>query len=188
MKTLRNILILAWVMLFIENPVTAQSSNTSKTSNKKNMMSITEQNKATVRAIYEQALNLRNFGLLKDLISPDFTGIRGVKGPAGFEEPVAGVIKAVPDAQWNIESLMAEGNQVFIWWKVKGTNTGPFQGLAATGNAVVNDGVAVMELKDGKVIASQVMTDRLHFLQQLEVLPADITVLYTKQAAAQESR
>src|SRR4051812_21478465 len=133
MKTLRTILILAWAILVIENPVNAQSSNTNKTSNKKNTMSTTEQNKATVRAIYEQALTQRNFALLKDLISPEFTGIRGAKGPAAFEEPVAGVIKAVPDAQWNIEALMAEGNQVFIWWKLKGTNTGPFQGLAATG-------------------------------------------------------
>jgi len=140
----------------------------------------TEQNKTVVHTIYEQALNKRNLGLLKDLISPEFIGIRGMKGPAAFEEPVAGVIKALPDAQWNIETLMAEGDQVFIWWKVKGTNTGPFQSLPPTGNAVVNDGMAVYQIREGKVVASQVFTDRLNFLQQLEVLPADITVLYQK--------
>ena len=145
-------------------------------------MSMTEQNKTIVRAIYEQALNKRNFGLLKDLIAPDFTGIKGMKGPAAFEEPVAGVIKAIPDAQWHIETLVAEADKVFIWWKVKGTNTGPFQGLEATGNAVVNDGVAIYQIKDGKVIASQVLTDRLNFLQQLEILPADINALYQLKA------
>lgn len=188
MKTLQ-ILILAWVILLVENPAGAQSTNTNKTQNKTNTMTSTEQNKAMVRTIYEQALNKRNFGLLKELISSDFTGIRGMKGPEAFEEPVAGVIKAVPDAQWSIETLMAETDKVFIWWKLKGTNTGPFQGLAATGNAIVNDGVAVYQIRDGKVVASQILTDRLNFLQQLEVLPADITVLYNnKKAAASESR
>lgn len=168
---------MAGVLFFMGYPVKAQTSNAKN----KNQMMTTEQNKTVVRSIYEQALNKRNLSLLNDLISPDFTGIRGMKGAAAFEEPVAGVIKAIPDAQWNIEALIAEGSQVFIWWKVKGTNTGPFQGLTATGNIVTNDGVAVYEIKDGKVIASRVMTDRLNFLQQLEVLPTDITVLYQKQ-------
>lgn len=171
-------LILAGMLFLMEYPTQAQISNTQ---NKKNMTK-TEQNKTVVRTVYDQALNKRNFTLLKDLISPDYTGIRGTKGAAGFEEPAAGVIKAMPDAQWHIETLIAEGDKVFVAWKVKGTQTGPFQGLAPTGNAVVNDGMGVFELREGKIVASQVLTDRLNFLQQLEVLPADVTMLYQKTA------
>jgi steroid delta-isomerase-like uncharacterized protein len=145
-------------------------------------MSITEKNKTVVRTIYEQALNKRNLALLQELVAPGYIGIKGSKGAAAFEEPVATVLLALPDAQWNIETLLADGDQVFVRWKLTGTHSGPFQTLPATGNTVANDGMAVYELREGKVVASQVFTDRLNFLQQLGVLPADITVLYQKTA------
>lgn len=145
-------------------------------------MSTTEKNKAVVRAVYEQALNPRNLALLRELVSAEFTGIKGAKGPAAFEEPVAAVLRALPDAQWHIETLLGEQNRVFVRWKLTGTHTGPFQTLQPTGNAVSNDGMAVYELSGGKVVASQVFTDRLNFLQQLGVLPTDITELYQSKA------
>ncbi len=35
--------------------------------------------------------------------------------------------------------------------------------------------MGIYELKDGKVVKGQVLTDRLGFLQSLEVLPVDIS-------------
>ena len=37
-------------------------------------------------------------------------------------------------------------------------------------------------MKDGKVTATQIQTDRFSFLQQLDVLPADIAVLQRRQS------
>ena len=138
-------------------------------------MSVSHNNQEIVREVYELALNKKNMGLLEDLISPGFIGIRGLKGAAGFEEPVASLIKSFPDIQWQIEDLFGEGSKVSIRWKWEGTFTGaPFTTYAATGKKVINDGMAIFELKDGKIISAQVLTDRLGFLQQLEVLPVDL--------------
>lgn len=142
-------------------------------------MSLIEENKSVVRKIYEQALNRRNLVLLQDVIAREYVGIGSGTGVAAFEAAVTAVIRALPDAQWHIEELIGEGNKVYVRWKFQGTHNGPFQTLAATGRAVVNDGMAVYELKDGKVIAATVYTDRLSFLQQLQVLP-DVSVLYQK--------
>jgi predicted ester cyclase len=139
-------------------------------------MSINHSNQEIVREVYESALNKRNRELLRDLISPDFTGIRGLKGAAGFEEPTAGLIKSFPDIQWTIKELMGEGNKVAVRWTLEGTFTGaPFTSYAPTGKKITNEGMAIFELKEGKIISAQILTDRLGFLQQLEVLPVDLT-------------
>ena len=140
-------------------------------------MSSIQSNKEVIRKLYEQALNGRNMALLPELISEEFVGIRGVKGAAGFEIPILALRQALPDVHWSLEELVGEGDKVMVRWQVQGTHTGPFQHVAATGKTVGNDGMAVYTLKEGKVIETQVLTDRLGFLQALEVLPLDLSKL-----------
>ena len=152
------------------------------TKNKEVNMSTIQKNKEVIRKLYEQCLNKRNMELLQDFVSEDYIGIGGEKGAAAFEVPVAALIKALPDVQWNIEEIMGEGDKVVVRWKVQGTHTGPFQHITPTGKKILNDGIGIFELKEGKVINAQVHTDRLGFLQQLEVLPLDISLLSNKNA------
>ncbi|HWK04470.1 MAG TPA: ester cyclase [Puia sp.] len=134
-------------------------------------------NREIIRKLYEECLNKRNTGLLQDLISADYVGVNGGRGVAAFEAPVAPLIQAFPDIQWKIEELVAGGDKVVVRWKWTGTHTGPFQGYAATGKRISNDGMAIFELKGGKVTGAQVQTDRVGFLQQLGALPSDLTLL-----------
>jgi predicted ester cyclase len=138
-------------------------------------------NKEVVRTIYEEALNKRNLRLLQELISPEYTGIRGTKGAAAFEEPVAQLIKSFPDIQWHIQELIEEKNKVVVKWKLQGTHEAPFNTYAATHKKISNEGVGIFDLQDGKIVASQVQTDRLAFLQDLEVLPLDLSPLPRKK-------
>jgi predicted ester cyclase len=149
--------------------------------NKEGDMSAGNRNKAVVRNLYEHSLNKRNMELLQDLVSDNYVGIRGEKGVGAFKEPVAVLIKALPDVQWNIQEIISEGNKVFVRWKLRGTHTGQFQHIAATHKIVSNDGMAVFELQNSKIISGQVYTDRLGFLQQLEVVPLDLTLLSYKK-------
>jgi predicted ester cyclase len=142
---------------------------------KKETMSTIQHNEAIVRSLYEQSLNQRNMGILHDLFSDDYPGFQGIKGAAGFEKSITGLIKAFPDIQWNIEDLFGEGDEVAVRWRWKGTHTGPFNGHAQTGKTITNDGMAIFALKEGKIISSQVQTDRLGFLQEINVVPTDLT-------------
>lgn len=130
--------------------------------------------KETVRKLYEDALNKRNMALLQEIVSPEFTGPGGQKGAAAFEATLVPLISAFPDIQWKIVSLVAEADKVAMSWQVRGTHTAQFAQYPATGKNVTSTGMGIHTLKDGKIIHSEILTDRLGFLQALEILPAQI--------------
>lgn len=180
-NTLKTGLCLIAVLLLTSVLCTAQGNHNQKIKTT-NTMSSMQNNKDVVRKIYDEALNKRNIGLLQEFIADTYTGIDGSKGADGFKGPVTTVIKAFPDAQWHIEELLGEGDRVMIRWRIEGTHKEVFQNIPATGNKVSVAGMGIYQLKDGKVIATQIQTDRFTFLQQLDVLPADIAVLQRKQS------
>jgi predicted ester cyclase/heme-degrading monooxygenase HmoA len=171
-------------LLLLPGLLNAQSTNnTIKTNKTKEInMNTTQQNKEVVRQLFEQGLNKRDQELVNKLISDEFVGLQGAKGGAAFMNPVLPLIKSFPDIQWNVVELVAEGDKVVLHWKWQGTQTAPFIALAASGKTITNEGTGIFTLKDGKVVSAQVLTDRLGFLQALEVVPADVTVLYNKKA------
>jgi steroid delta-isomerase-like uncharacterized protein len=184
MKLLSISTYLVAALLLAPWPSSAQrnESNNTSTKNKKAIMQTTEGNKEIIRKLYEESLNKRNMELLRDLIADDYVGLRGAKGPASFEEPIAGLIQAFPDIQWKLEALIGEGDRVVVKWKWQGTHTNQFASFPATNKRISNDGMAIFELRNGKVTASQLQTDRLGFLQTLEILPQDLASLPRKNA------
>src|SRR5258708_560845 len=183
MKSLHTgsyLLLAIWLIPGISNAQVTDKINQSA-KKKEFTMSVIQRNREVIRKLYEECLNKKNMGLLPDLISADYVGVRGEKGAAAFEAPVAGLIQAFPDIQWKLEELIAEGDKVVVRWKWTGTHTGQFQAYTATGKTISNDGMAIFECKDGKVISSQVQTDRLGFLQQLEVLPSNLALLSNRK-------
>ena len=143
-------------------------------------MSAIQKNKATISALFDDGFNKRDLQRLQDLISPDYTGIDGTKGAASFEAPIIALIKAMPDVQWKIQELVGEDEKVVVQWKVQGTQTGLFNGFPATGKTVSSDGMAIFEFEAGKIIRTNAQTDRLGFLQQINVLPTDLSQLAPK--------
>lgn len=144
---------------------------------KKTSMSMSEKNKAIVRTIYEEALNKRKLSLLDEIVSPNYVGPTGKKGPLAFAEPVSQLIQAFPDIVWTIEELIGEGEKVLITWEWSGTQHQKFQHIDSSGLSIKNVGMAVYQLENGKVTESKVYTDRLGFLQELQLLPRDITLI-----------
>src|SRR5687768_16766284 len=160
------------IMLMIPGIVNAQALHINNNKKKEIHMNTNQRNKEVVQKAFEQGLNKRNFELLKECIANDFTGVQGKKGAAAFYDPILPLIKSFPDIQWKIDEIIAEDDKVVIHWKWQGTQTTPFNNVA-TGKTVTNEGMAAFAVKDGKISSAQVLTDRLGFLQALDVLPAD---------------
>jgi predicted ester cyclase len=172
-------------MLIIPGLLNAQATNTNikNNKNKEIIMNTTQQNKEVVKNIFEQCLNKRKLDLLKEFISEDYNGVLGKKGAAGFQEPALPLIKAFPDIQWNITEMIAEGDKVILSWKWQGTETSPYYAnVPATGKTITNDGMAILTLANGKVTHNQVLTDRLGFLQAMNILPSDISKVVSRKA------
>ena len=140
-------------------------------------MIVTEnKNKEVVRRLYDDCLNKRNWEILDRFVASDYKGVNGGRGVAGFTQPVKAVITAFPDIQWKVLDLLEDGDQVAIRWKWEGTHLGTFNVYKATQKKVVNEGMAIFQLRDGKVVNQKLLTDRLGFLQQIDVLPEDLVI------------
>lgn len=143
---------------------------------------------AIVRRLYDDHLTPGRLDDLGALISPDYAGPGGLRGPAAFAAPVAALRAALPDLRYHLEDVVASGSRVAVRWTLQGTHRGPFRGLAPTGQPITNTGMAIFELDaDGRVVRSTIETDRLGFLQQLGAIPRDPAFGPVRAAGAEKS-
>jgi steroid delta-isomerase-like uncharacterized protein len=82
------------------------------------------------------------------------------------------VFEAFPDVQYTLNDLLAEGEQVVARFTARGTQTGAFQGIPATGKVVAMSAIAIYRVVGGKVVEQWLEYDMLGLLQQLGVIPA----------------
>lgn len=131
-------------------------------------------NKEVIRKLYEECLNKRNYTLLNELVSEEYMGPRGEKGPEGLEGSVKPVIVSFPGVQWKIEDLLEEGDQVVVHWSWEAIQKAPYQGIATTNKLVKSEAIAIYHLKNEKITGAKMITDRLGFLLQLGVIPPEL--------------
>jgi steroid delta-isomerase-like uncharacterized protein len=79
---------------------------------------------------------------------------------------------AFPDLQFTLDDLLAARDKVVARFTARGTQTGEFQGIPATGRAAAVSGIAIYRLADGKIVEQWLEYDQLGLLQQLGVIPA----------------
>jgi len=126
-----------------------------------------EANKATVQRLYEESINSGRVELMEELVGVEYVGPNGERGPAGFASTVQDLRRGFPDITFAIEDLVAERDRVAVRWRWSATHAGPFRTFAATNRHVTNTGIAIYELRDGRVTRAWLETDRLGALQQI---------------------
>lgn len=132
-----------------------------------------EENKAIVRRYLETAWNKKDPTIVDELVSPDFVqhAANVPPGRDGIKRFFEGLYSGFPDASFTLDNIMAEGNQVATRFTVRGTHQGLFLGIPATGKPMTLTGMALLELRDGKIVANWNELDMLGALRQLGVLP-----------------
>jgi predicted ester cyclase/heme-degrading monooxygenase HmoA len=179
MKSILKIAFVLWATIISNQSSFSQVLN--KSLKKSDEMEIVK-NKETILFLYDSILNKKHFEKLSTVVSTDYINAIGEKGVEGFQKSIFELSKAFPDAQWKVEEIISDGKKVMVIQKFIGTQINSFQNIKATNKAVSADGIAIYELQKGKIIHSQVQTDRLGFLQQLGVLPIDVsTVTYKRE-------
>lgn len=126
-----------------------------------------------VRRVYDDYLNSGRLDRLDEVVSPDFTGPGGQRGPAGFAGPIAALRAAFPDLRYTVEDVLGHGDRVAVRWTWRGTHTAAFRSFAPTGKVVVNSGAAIFQIAGGKLVRAWVVTDRLGFLLDIGAIPPD---------------
>ncbi len=74
---------------------------------------------------------------------------------------------AFPDRGYGIDVTLAEGDEVWLRFNLRGTHRGVFCGIAPTGREIGIHGVAIMTFRDGRWVDSWTFADELGLLLQL---------------------
>lgn len=147
------------------------------------MTTVLDRNKEVVRLFMDEVQNKQNFDRIPELCQPDQVLDHPeipepVVGHAILREKVSQMAAAIPDMHFAIEDVVAEGDQVGVRFTVRGTQTGPFGPVKATGKSLVQSGMCVYDLRDGKVAAARIREDLLQMLDQMGVIPDNPRLMY----------
>jgi steroid delta-isomerase-like uncharacterized protein len=132
---------------------------------------IEERNIALVKRVFEE-LNKGNVELFEELCAPElaFYSPASSTNPRSQEECVEyakTVLRAFPDMKWDIQDMVAKGDKVILRFVDRGTHSGEWAGIPATGNRVEIGGIAIWRLEDGKFVEMREEYDSVGFMQQL---------------------
>ena len=83
----------------------------------------------------------------------------------------ANFITGFSDIQFTIVDIFGQGDKLVKHWNFKGTHTGDFFGIPATGNSVNIDGTTLVRMSNGKIAEERDFMDNLDFLTQLGQIP-----------------
>jgi steroid delta-isomerase-like uncharacterized protein len=134
----------------------------------------TEQNKQVVRRFHEY-YNQGNLDEAAALLAPNFMGyVSGAPGPLArddFKNTGAAYLAAFPKSESRTVNIIAEGDTVAAYGVFRGTQTGDFMGIPATGKQVQFTWTHFFRLSEGKIVELRVEQDTLGMMQQLGVIP-----------------
>jgi steroid delta-isomerase-like uncharacterized protein len=137
----------------------------------------TEENKALVRRVYEEAINRGNMAVVDELNSPNYVAHdpgfpQPVRGPEGLKQYFLVFRSAFPDVHITIEDMIAEGDTIAVRQTSRGTHQGDLRGIPPTGKQITVTGLAIHKIANGKFVESWINADSLGLLQQLGVIPS----------------
>jgi predicted ester cyclase len=132
-----------------------------------------EENKKIVER-YQEIYSSNDLDSLGEVVSEDLLTPKIMPGiPIGIEGAKAAhriMLTGFPDYQTIIEDLVAEGDKVAARITMRGTNTGSFMGIPATGRYVLFTGMYIARIVNGKIVEYWGEEDGVSLLQQLGVL------------------
>src|SRR5919202_553510 len=150
-------------------------------------MSDEDRNKALLRRFYSELWGQGDLGAIPELVSEDFVDHHPLRGAPPGREGLAALVTtwrtAFPDMRETVEDLIAEGEKVVGRFTMRGTHSGEFMGVPATGRSVTMSGIDIVRVEGGKIVEFWYGEHLLELMQQLGAVPGS-----TADYAAQDER
>ena len=135
----------------------------------------TETNKAVVHRYVEDGYNAGNMAVIDELFATEFVNhdpsAPTVRDLEGLKQLILAQHAAFADVRTTIEDLVADGDKVVKRFIVRGTHTGDFNGIPATGKQFTLEGIDILRLVNGKIQEIWIGYDMRGMLQQLGLMP-----------------
>ena len=123
---------------------------------------------------WDEIINAGNLDLINDTnFTDDITLVmspENIVGIEGFKDYYSNFVNGFSDVEFTLVDVFGQGDKIVKHWHFKGTHSGDFFGIPATGKSVNVEGVTLVKMKDGKIAQEQDFMDNMIFLQQLGIL------------------
>jgi len=137
---------------------------------------VEEQNKQSFRYMLEET-DKGNYSAWDEVCSPDYVSHWGEISWNLEEHKQANrpLLAAFPDFKHEINSMIAEGDRVFVRVTLTGTHESEYLGIPPTGNKIKYTGMLEGRFSEGKLVELWGVGDMLTLMQQLgmELTPKD---------------
>ena len=130
-----------------------------------------EQNKAIIRDYLNEIVNKGNLSAFDTFFSEDvvFNETRNFREQ--YPARMQAIRGAFPDHQLIVRDQIAEGDKVVTRVTFRGTHSGSFNGIPATGKQVEWSGIAMDRIADGKVVEMWHVQNTAALMQQIGTKP-----------------
>jgi len=132
-------------------------------------------NKDVLARMYDEAINGGNLDLIDELLSDDFVEHEEFPGLDNTRDSVKTLFGVAQGAFANFRmeptQFVSEGDLVVAWVRMKGTHTGEFMGIPASGNELDLELVDMVRVRDGQIVEHWGVSDSLAMMQQLGAAP-----------------
>jgi predicted SnoaL-like aldol condensation-catalyzing enzyme len=137
-------------------------------------------NKERARMFTEEIYNQKRLERIPEYIAPDYVdrsegAPQGLRGPEVVRTQAETGFTLFPDLTFELLHVMAEGDWVMVRWYAKGTDTQGPPTADGRSRPLTFHGDSLYRLRDGKLVESWDLTDRLAPLLQrgFKVVPPD---------------
>ena len=102
----------------------------------------------------------------------DLVPVAVLRGPGEVKAYFEELFTAVPDLDFQVQSIVADDRRAAVEWRATGNFTGgPLMGLEPNGRRIELRGVDLAEIEDGKLVRNTAYYDGAAMARQLGMLP-----------------
>jgi len=138
---------------------------------------LSQDNKALTERWFEEVWNKGRAEAIREMVTEDLFvhGLSDAKGEAikgvkEFDRFHSQFVNAFPNIQVKVEDLIAEGDKVAARCTVSAKHTGDALGFAPTHADVDFTGIAIVRIKDGKIVEAWNNFDFMKMNRQLGII------------------
>ncbi len=136
-----------------------------------------EENKALIRRWFEEVWNKGRADAIAEMLAEDAVvhglsedAAKPLRGPTGFLPFHAQFREAFPGIEVVVEDTIAEGDLVAVRCSVRGKHVGDSLGFKATQATAEFDGIAIVRVREGKIVEAWNNFDFMNMYKQLGVM------------------
>jgi steroid delta-isomerase-like uncharacterized protein len=132
-------------------------------------MSVTEDNKRLVETLCKTVFQKHDFSRLDEIMRDDYIQHNEdtPQGKAGFKQFFEQMFRAMPDFNYTIKKVVAEGDIVMMYSTTTATHKGEWLGNLPTGNKLNFDVVDIFRIENGKIAEHWDVADTLKLFTQV---------------------